>query len=361
MSTLSLAGVAKNYGSTWALEDVNLDIESGEFVVLLGASGSGKSTLLNIIAGLEVPARGKVILGGRDASDLSPAQRKVAMVFQSCALYPSLSVRRNLSFSLEMKRMRKRDIRDRVEGIARQLQIESLLDRNPYELSGGEKQRVAIGRALVREPSVFLLDEPLSSLDTVLRASLRTELKRLHEQSPGTFVYVTHDALEAMTLATRIAVLDQGRILQFDRPDVIYSRPATSFIGSLIGSPNMNLVAARYSVHDHHVRLHLATRELVLSPFPPGKARCGDDRVIAGFRPEHVQFTSETRPDTFCGRVLSIESTGPDQYSRIMLCDQPITARVPHGLRIERNTLVSFRIDAASISLFSPVNGRRLN
>lgn len=359
---LELIDVAKRFGPFWALKNVNLQIEAGEFIALLGSSGSGKSTLLNIIAGLEAPSAGQVMLNGRDAAALSPADRNLAMVFQSCALYPSLTVRRNLSFGLEMRGISTETIHSRVASMARQLGIEALLDRKPEALSGGQKQRVAIGRALVREPAIFLLDEPLSGLDTVLRASLRIELKRLHEHTASTFVYVTHDAAEAMTLATRIAVLDRGRVVQFDCPRTVYTRPATLFVAGLVGSPPINLIEgtccgssrlARASIEIGPARLSLACGA------EAGALEGG--RVIAGFRPEDVRFVAAAPEDTFRGRVLSVESTGPDRYARIMLSDHQIIARLPDGLKLEGGAEIPFSIDKSAVSLFCPADGRRLN
>ena len=234
-------------GKTPIIEGLDLDIEEGEFVVLLGPSGCGKSTLLHSIAGLLDVNDGKVEIGGVDVTWADPKDRGIGMVFQSYALYPTMTVERNLSFGLRISGMRKDEIKKRVDGAARMLHLTELLQRKPAQLSGGQRQRVAIGRALVREVKVFLLDEPLSNLDAKLRAELRRELKQLHHELGATMVYVTHDQVEAMTLATRMAVMRAGKIQQFDRPEQVYARPANIFVAGFLGSPSMNFIAGRAS------------------------------------------------------------------------------------------------------------------
>ena len=245
MSALDLKGISKSFGRLPTLAGIDLTLDSGEFLVLLGASGCGKSTLLSIIAGLLDPTDGKVEIAGRDVTRVAPKDRDIAMVFQSYALYPSLSVARNIGFGLEMRGASKAARREAVNRAAEILQISHLLDRKPAALSGGQRQRVAIGRALVREPKLFLFDEPLSNLDAKLRMEMRSELKRLHQMLAATIVYVTHDQIEAMTLATRIAVMRDGRIEQLGTPDEIYNCPATSFVAEFVGAPPMNLIRAR--------------------------------------------------------------------------------------------------------------------
>src|SRR5580698_2279035 len=242
MSAVSVSGLSKSFGPPRVLRDIDLSVESGDFTVLLGPSGCGKSTLLNAIAGLEDIDGGMVEIGGVDVTQREPSKRGIAMVFQSYALYPTMSVRGNLSFGLRVKSIPKREVEQRIAWASRLLQIDELLDRKPSELSGGQRQRVAIGRALVQQAKVFLFDEPLSNLDAKLRTEMRVELKRLHRELGTTIIYVTHDQIEAMTLATRIAVMRAGRIEQYATPDDLYEEPATLFVASFVGSPAMNFM-----------------------------------------------------------------------------------------------------------------------
>src|SRR3984957_16013675 len=245
MSALTIRGVRKAYGVTPVLKGIDLDIESGEFAVLVGPSGCGKSTLLNIIAGLDGANQGTIEIGGRTMNGVGAKDRDIAMVFQSYALYPSMTVRGNMTFGMECRRVPKRLRAEAVDRVAKLLQIEALLDRKPSQLSGGQRQRVAMGRALVRDPLLFLFDEPLSNLDAKLRVEMRMEIKRLHQRIASTIVYVTHDQIEAMTLATRIAVMHQGEVQQFAAPQTVYDEPSNLFVARFMGSPPMNTMPAR--------------------------------------------------------------------------------------------------------------------
>src|SRR5579875_3681834 len=245
MSALSIRDLRKRFGPLDVLKGINLDIESGEFTVLVGPSGCGKSTLLSIIAGLERASSGTIEIGGRVVNDVPPRDRDIAMVFQSYALYPSMTVRQNITFGMECRHVPKREQDEAVTRVARLLQIEALLGRKPGQLSGGQRQRVAMGRALVRDPLLFLFDEPLSNLDAKLRVEMRMEIKQLHQRLGKTMVYVTHDQIEAMTMATRIAVMHQGEVQQFADPDTVYNRPANLFVARFMGAPPMNPMAAR--------------------------------------------------------------------------------------------------------------------
>ena len=236
MATLSIEHISKRFGNTQVLHEINLDLADGEFLVLVGPSGCGKSTLMNIVAGLEEPSTGKLQLAGRDITQLEPDERDVAMVFQSYALYPNMTVAQNIAFPLEMRKVPKAERDKAVADVAQMLQIGHLLDRKPRQLSGGQRQRVAIGRALARSPSLFLFDEPLSNLDAKLRVDMRAELKKLHMSTGVTTIYVTHDQVEAMTLGTRIAVLKDGLIQQLATPMELYNRPANLFVAGFIGS-----------------------------------------------------------------------------------------------------------------------------
>src|ERR1700722_17932751 len=245
MSALAIRGVWKRYGVLPVLKGIDLDIESGEFTILVGPSGCGKSTLLNIIAGLDAASDGTIESGGRTMNGVAAKDRNIAMVFQSYALYPSMTVRQHMTFGMECRHVPKREQVETVNRVAKLLQLEALLDRKPSQLSGGQRQRVAMGRALVRDPLLFLFDEPLSNLDAKLRVEMRMEIKRLHQRIASTIVYVTHDQIEAMTLATRIAVMHQGEVQQFADPDTVYNRPANLFVARFLGAPPMNTIPAR--------------------------------------------------------------------------------------------------------------------
>jgi multiple sugar transport system ATP-binding protein len=312
MAAIEIANVTKVFpGDVLALDDVSLRIEDGEFIALVGPSGCGKSTLLRSIAGLEDVTAGEISIGGRDVTDLAPRQRDVAMVFQSYALYPHMSVRQNLGYGLRVRRMPKTEIRRRVEEIAELLGLGDLLERKPAQLSGGQKQRVAMGRAIVRNPQAFLMDEPLSNLDAKLRVGMRASLAQLHGELGVTTVYVTHDQVEAMTLGQRVAVMRDGRILQVDTPQRLYERPRDVFVAGFIGSPAMNLVDAAIDGGDVvvgrlRIPLHPARR-------PRGIAS-GD--VVLGIRPETFEdaaFADAELP-TFEVDVVVLEELGSDAH-----------------------------------------------
>ena len=250
MAALSIRALSKRYANLEVLKGIDLDIESGEFTVLVGPSGCGKSTLLNIVAGLDKPSAGTIEIGGRVVNDIEPKDRDIAMVFQSYALYPSMTVRQNITFGMECRHVPKAEQDKALANVARLLQIEPLLGRKPSQLSGGQRQRVAMGRALVRDPLLFLFDEPLSNLDAKLRVEMRMEIKRLHQRIGATIVYVTHDQIEAMTMATRIAVMHQGAVQQFADPDTVYRYPANLFVARFMGSPPMNTMPARLEAQD---------------------------------------------------------------------------------------------------------------
>ena len=244
MSSLTIRNVRKVFGAVEVLKDIALQIDAGEFLILVGPSGCGKSTLLNILAGLDTATSGEILIGDRLVNNLSPKDRDIAMVFQSYALYPNMTVRQNISFGLEMRRVPKQEQGEIVDRVAKILQMGHLLDRKPAQLSGGQRQRVAMGRAIARDPQLFLFDEPLSNLDAKLRVEMRTEIKLLHERLKVTIVYVTHDQIEAMTLGSKIAVMQGGEIRQFGSPQEIYDRPADLFVAGFIGSPSMNFIKA---------------------------------------------------------------------------------------------------------------------
>jgi multiple sugar transport system ATP-binding protein len=322
MSAILLDHVTKIYpGDVLAVDDVSLEITSGEFMVLVGPSGCGKSTLMRMIAGLEEVTEGAILIGDRDVTELSPRNRDVAMVFQNYALYPHMSVRKNLGYGLKVRNTPKPEIARRVGEVARLLGLEELLDRRPAALSGGQRQRVAMGRAIVREPAAFLMDEPLSNLDAKLRVSMRAELSRLHERLGITTVYVTHDQVEAMTLGQRVAVMRDGRIQQVDAPQRLYDDPANLFVAAFIGSPSMNLVEATVadgSVEFAGLRLPLA----------PVRRPNRDGRVILGIRPESFEdaaFADAGQPE-FDTEVSVLEELGSDVHVIFPIDAPPVSA-----------------------------------
>ena len=300
MAEIVLTNVSKVFsGDVLAIDDVSLRIEDGEFIALVGPSGCGKSTLLRSIAGLEEVTAGEIAIGGRDVTDLAPRHRDIAMVFQSYALYPHMSVRQNLGYGLKVRRMPKAEIRHRVDEIAELLGLTELLDRKPAQLSGGQRQRVAMGRAIARQPQAFLMDEPLSNLDAKLRVGMRAALAQLHQQLGVTTVYVTHDQVEAMTLGERVAVMKDGRILQVDTPQVLYEQPRDLFVAGFIGSPAMNLVEAT-----------IADSEVVFGqlrvPLDPVRRPRVEGAVILGIRPEAFEDAAFSSPEL---PVLSVTTS----------------------------------------------------
>ena len=293
-SSVRLSSVAKHFGNTPVIGNVDLEVAPGELVVFVGPSGCGKSTLLRLIAGLDVPTSGSIHISGRDVTDVHPAKRGVAMVFQSYALYPHMSVAENMAFGLRMQGMPKADIQSRVARAADILQLGALLNRKPRELSGGQRQRVAIGRAIVREPDVFLFDEPLSNLDAALRGQMRVEIARLHARLGTTMIYVTHDQVEAMTLASRIVVLNAGRIEQIGAPLDLYARPANLFVAGFLGAPRMNFLAARVTAcGGGRVAVEMAGRTIDV-PRDSVSLAAGD-AVTVGVRPENLGVGSDRR------------------------------------------------------------------
>lgn len=353
MSTLEIQNVRKTYGALETLKGIDISLESGEFLVLLGPSGCGKSTLLNIIAGLAEASSGDVQIGGRSVLGVHPKDRDIAMVFQSYALYPNLTVHRNIGFGLEMRKVPV-DVRDRaVREAAKLLQIENLLDRKPSQLSGGQRQRVAIGRALVRKPEVFLFDEPLSNLDAKLRMEMRTELKRLHQMLKTTVVYVTHDQIEAMTLATRIAVMRDGRIEQLGTPEEIYDHPATLYVATFVGAPPMNLLDV--AVVDDGLEIAGTNRVLPVPARFQGKLREGQ-RLILGIRPEALRLDDGKGP-SIAAKSEVAELTGPELVVTAIAGQQRLMACLPPRTRITDGQMLALSFDEEAIHLFDPETG----
>jgi multiple sugar transport system ATP-binding protein len=354
MPQVQFEKIVKSYGRVTVLKNLDLEIGDGEFVVLLGPSGCGKTTLLNLLAGLIDVSSGRIQIGGKDVTNLDPKDRGLAMVFQSYALYPTKTVRGNLKFGLAAAKLDKAEQDRRIAWAAKLLQIEPLLDRKPAQLSGGQRQRVAIGRALVKQVGVFLFDEPLSNLDAKLRTETRLEIKRLHGETKSTVVYVTHDQIEAMTMATRIAIMNAGVIQQFDTPDEVYERPANLFVAGFIGAPAMNLIPATISTAGGGISAALAdTRtEVDLSQYRFVKKPRDGDSVVLGFRPEHflppnagngqsaahfelpVQYTEKTGADSTgyfkTDSGLLAVSVAPDRIGELKQ-GQTASLSFPHG------------------------------
>ena len=355
MSFLAIDNVGKDFASTKVLEDIDISIEKGEFLVLVGPSGCGKSTLLNLIAGLEDVTRGSISIGGRDVTQVPPADRDIAMVFQSYALYPNMTVAGNITFALEMRGVPKAERTRACEQVAETLQISHLLKRKPGQLSGGQRQRVAMGRALVRNPQVFLFDEPLSNLDAKLRVDMRTEIKQLHQNLGTTIVYVTHDQIEAMTLADRIAVMQGGVIEQLGTPNEIYGSPRNLFVASFMGSPSMNLVDGEVDASGGMVRLadeeNLRTLSRSVRPGP----------VKVGVRAE--SFVESAPTDTswgFTSTVELVEPSGSDTYVIVQLAGQSVTARMRGDLEVRAGDQLDLFVDPTRLHLFDAESGDRL-
>jgi multiple sugar transport system ATP-binding protein len=368
MTGLSIRNAGKLYGSVRVLQDINIDIDEGEFLVLVGPSGCGKSTLLNMIAGLEETSEGDISIAGRVVNDLEPSERDIAMVFQSYALYPTMTVGGNISFGLEIRRVPKAERQAAVARVADLLQIGHLLDRKPSQLSGGQRQRVAMGRALVRDPKLFLFDEPLSNLDAKLRVEMRTEIKRLHKKTGTTIVYVTHDQIEAMTMATRICVLEGGDIQQQGTPDEIYNNPANAFVAGFMGSPSMNLISSQ--AHKTADGWGLSIRhgeETIALPYPhelPGNY--DGQAVTLGLRPEHIvqEYPREAVTGAYFTATCTLdltEPTGADTFGVIDLCGLEAICKLKPGSKADTGDRVELHFEVGAACVFDPASGARLD
>ncbi|MBB3146661.1 multiple sugar transport system ATP-binding protein [Phyllobacterium trifolii] len=357
MATLSLKDVRKSYGSVQVLHGIDIELEDGGFLVLLGPSGCGKSTLLNIIAGLDETSSGDIVIGGRSVSNLPPKDRNIAMVFQSYALYPTMSVERNIGFGLEMRGTSVDRRREAVARAADMLQVTHLLDRKPANLSGGQRQRVAMGRAIVRDPDLFLFDEPLSNLDAKLRVEMRTEIKRLHERLGTSIVYVTHDQIEAMTLATKVAVMKGGYIQQLADPRTIYERPANMFVAGFIGSPAMNFLRGRLGRGKSGWQF--MAKDICLN-LGRSKEKLEEQEVILGVRPEEFKVVHHDIAAAFHGKIDVVEPTGPDTMLTSLIGGQSVIARVGPRFAGRYGDDVSFTVDPTSVNLFDPQTKLRI-
>ena len=354
-ASLHISGIRKVFGkvdkAVEVLKRIDIDVAPGEFLILVGPSGCGKSTLLNIIAGLEEPSEGEITIGGRNVVGVPPAQRDIAMVFQSYALYPTMSVADNIGFALEMRKVPKAQRNQRIAEVAAMLQIEHLLERRPAQLSGGQRQRVAMGRALARQPQLFLFDEPLSNLDAKLRVEMRAEIKRLHNLSGITSVYVTHDQIEAMTLGSRIAVMKDGVLQQLGTPDEIYRRPANTYVATFIGSPTMNLIAGC-----SHATVDMATFAIEGGVLPlscPSPAAGS----LLGLRPEHIALVGQS---AWRGQVQVVEPTGADTYVVVKTAAGNVTVRTSPQTIARPGDEVGLEVAAEHVSWFDGGSGVRL-
>ncbi|MHB8950039.1 MAG: ABC transporter ATP-binding protein [Rhodoferax sp.] len=353
-ASLHIAGIRKVFGkgakAVEVLKKIDIEVAPGEFLILVGPSGCGKSTLLNIIAGLEEPTEGELQIAGKNVIGVAPAQRDIAMVFQSYALYPTMSVLDNIGFALEMRKVPKEARLKRIHEVAAMLQIEQLLDRRPAQLSGGQRQRVAMGRALARDPQLFLFDEPLSNLDAKLRVEMRAEIKRLHLVSGITSVYVTHDQIEAMTLGSRIAVMKDGILQQIGTPDDIYRRPANTYVAGFIGSPTMNFIAGKASGTGADALFSFEGGTLQLPCPTAGK-------LTLGQRPEHIHLDPEA---TWRGEVILVEPTGADTYVVVRTGVGLITVRTPPSTQVLMGDIVGLSVSGRHNNWFDAQSGLRL-
>ena len=354
MGALAIRNIHKTYNETvHILKGIDLEIDAGEFLILVGPSGCGKSTLLSMIAGLDHPTRGSIHIGEREVTHLPSKDRDIAMVFQSYALYPNMTVAQNIAFGLEIRKVPKAERKAAVDRVSAMLQIGHLLDRKPGQLSGGQRQRVAMGRALARDPKLFLFDEPLSNLDAKLRVEMRAEIKLLHQRTQTTTVYVTHDQVEAMTLGDRIAVMKDGLVQQFGTPNDIYNHPANRFVAEFIGSPAMNMVDAQrvgQALTAHGVELAItdAQRAAVQAH--------GSAELVYGLRPESIGFAATG----LRGKLSMIEPTGPETYATVDTAAGKLTARVPGVLQAAVGDAVHLQWAAEQSHLFDRASGVRV-
>ena len=354
MASLELNQISKRFGDVVAASDIDLLVNDGQFCVLLGPSGCGKSTLLQIVAGLIPQDRGSVAIDGQRVDGKSPRDRDVAMVFQSYALYPHMTVAENMGFALRMRGVKKNLIRERVNQTARILGIEPLLKRKPKELSGGQRQRVAMGRALVRRPSIFLLDEPLSNLDAQLRTHVRMELKKLHQEIEGTFIHVTHDQVEAMSLGDLVAVMKEGRIHQLGTPEDIYDRPDDTFVATFVGSPVMNLFKGSLSGSRGQTVFRCADFSVVLQQMP---LEWEDREVEIGFRPEDVRMEIKSGP-VIHARVEMVSNVGPEKHIHASVGKSNMTLRHEKETPVRAGDNITFSVRPAGLHAF--VEGKRV-
>ena len=358
MADISIRAVKKSYGETKVIHGVSVDIRDGEFIVIVGPSGCGKSTLLRMIAGLEVITEGDIAIGGRVVNNLEPKDRDIAMVFQNYALYPHMTVYDNMAYGLKIARMSKAEIDQRVDEAAGILELKDLLARKPRQLSGGQRQRVAMGRAIVRQPAAFLFDEPLSNLDAKLRVQMRLEIKRLQRRLGTTSVYVTHDQVEAMTMADRLIVMNGGHAEQIDTPLAVYERPESLFVAGFIGSPAMNFLPAEVAPDGASLTVSQGNAIRLSNGGLQGQA---GRRITLGVRPEHLHAAEGASP-AFTLQVQMVETLGADTLAHGVLSgqDETLTLRVPGTMKMAEGDSLPLVADPGALHLFDPESGRRV-
>lgn len=360
MSTVTLRKVKKSYGTTPIVHGIDLDIEKGEFVVLLGPSGCGKTTTLRMVAGLEDISDGEISIGGRVVNHVAPKDRKVAMVFQNYALYPHMTVRQNMEFALKPQKLAPSDAQSRVRRVSEMLGLHELLERRPAQLSGGQRQRVAMGRAMVRTPEVFLFDEPLSNLDAKLRTQVRLEIQKLHQRLGTTVIYVTHDQVEAMTLADKIVIMKEGHIAQAGTPKEVFAHPKNVFVATFIGSPAMNLVPMRAHSSDGSIELASASARLTL-PVRDGMRVQPGMEVLLGVRPNDVHLVTAggvpANASIFDARVEVTEYLGVEALLDLRLGEHEILAQVPAAEMPDIGSTVKLWFDPQALHVFDALSG----
>lgn len=366
MANLKINDINKNFGKTEVLKGINLDIKDGEFLVLLGPSGCGKSTLLNTIAGLETSNSGEILIDNYKVNDMEPSDRDIAMVFQSYALYPAMTVKGNVTFGLEQRKTSKDKIAESLNRVSTLLKINELLERKPSQLSGGQRQRVAMGRALVRDPKVFLFDEPLSNLDAKLRVEMRREIKKLHYKLKTTVVYVTHDQTEAMSLGTNIAIMNHGVIQQCETPKTVYNYPSNIFVADFIGSPSMNLIKGKM-INSNNETYFVANESSGESKIPlnkynfKDKSNNSEKEVVFGIRPEHLSMEKNNSDDHEINvKSELIEYTGHEQIITFNYFDQQLLGKFTSTIDIDMNKEFKLNLDINQISLFDANTDERL-
>ncbi len=359
MAQVEVRNLVKMYGDVVAVDNVSLTINDGEFVALVGPSGCGKTTTLNLIAGLIEITDGDIYIGDKLVNDLDPKDRDIAMVFQNYALYPNKTVEKNLAFPLQMRKTPKAEIEKRIKETAKVLDIEHLLHRRPRELSGGQQQRVALGRALVRNPRVFLMDEPLSNLDAKLRVQMRSELKRFHSDLNATIIYVTHDQMEAVTMADKMAVMNGGVLQQYDSPANVFENPVNTFVAGFVGSPSMNLIRLKVAGSDTGADLVSADGwRIPLSAANAARARkSATDDVVFGVRHSATQVHLRETPGTIQGRVYTVEPTGDLTYAHVYLGSALIVVSVPADVPLHPDDNVWVSFDQERVHLFEGGSG----
>jgi len=353
MAKVELIDISKAYDKTETIKSINLEIKDKEFIVLVGPSGCGKSTILRMIAGLEEITSGNIVIGDRIVNNIHPKDRNIAMVFQNYALYPHMSVYDNMAFGLKMRKFKKDVIDQRVREAAKILNLTEYLDRKPKQLSGGQRQRVALGRAIVRDPLVFLMDEPLSNLDAKLRVQMRSEIKKLHSRLQTTFIYVTHDQVEAMTMGDRIVILDQGIIQQIDTPDMVYSKPENMFVASFIGSPAMNFINVKVVenailIGDQSIQASGEVAEIIKNN------NLNNQEIILGIRPEHFG-AAQNESESLKVRPELVEMLGSEKLVHFNLNDKPITVKLPSDFNVHEEQELMLRPDVSKCLLFDPI------